>query len=92
MKPRQEIYDLYWYFAYERQSIFFKKLRGEKPPWTKDPILQTYKFCNAYRASDRVSQYLIRNVIYTDKKYTDEDIVLELFYLNYLIRLLLGNY
>lgn len=75
MKPRQEIYDLYWYFAYERQSIFFKKLRGEKPPWTKDPILQTYKFCNAYRASDRVSQYLIRNVIYTDKKYTDEDIV-----------------
>ena len=25
-----------------------------------------YKFTNAYRASDRVSQYLIRNVIYRD--------------------------
>ena len=33
-------------------------------PWTEDPILRRYKFTNAYRASDRVSQYLIRNVIY----------------------------
>jgi hypothetical protein len=35
-----------------------------QPPWTKDPILNRYKFTNVYRASDRVSQYLIRNVIY----------------------------
>ena len=28
------------------------------------PVLATYKFTNAYRASDRVSQYLIRHVIY----------------------------
>lgn len=33
-------------------------------PWTYDPILQKHKFTNAYRASDRVSQYLIKNVIY----------------------------
>ena len=39
-------------------------MRGESPPWSDDPILRTYKFCNAYRASDRVSQYLIREVIY----------------------------
>ena len=39
---------------------------AEKPPWTDDPVLATYKFTNAYRASDRVSQYLIRNVIYRD--------------------------
>ena len=29
-------------------------------------MLAIYKFTNAYRASDRVSQYLIRNVIYRD--------------------------
>ena len=28
MKKRQEIYDLYWYFAYERQNIFLKKISG----------------------------------------------------------------
>lgn len=28
MKKRQEIYDLYWYFASERQNIFIKKING----------------------------------------------------------------
>ena len=54
MKKRQEVYDLYWYFACERQNIFIKKLNGEPAPWTKDLILQEYKFCNSYRVNDRV--------------------------------------
>lgn len=61
---RQEVYDTYWRFAAERQSIFHCRARGERSPWTDDPILVRFKFCNAFRASDRVSQYLIRNVIY----------------------------
>jgi len=57
------VFDTFWRFAAERQNIFFKKLAGEHYPWTVDPILRKYKFTNAYRACDRVSQYLIRNVI-----------------------------
>lgn len=72
MKKRQEVYDLYWYFACERQNIFWKKLNGNPAPWTQDPILQTYKFCNSYRVNDRVSQYLIKNVIYNGKNYSKE--------------------
>lgn len=53
----------YWRFAAARQDIFFKRFRGEPPPWTADPILLEHKFTNAYRACDRVSQYLIRHVI-----------------------------
>ena len=75
MRKRKEIYNLYWYFAAERQNIFYKKLRGEEAPWTEDKILQEYKFCNSYRASDRVSQYLIKNVIYNGKKYSKEDMI-----------------
>ena len=75
MKKRQEVYDLYWYFACERQSIFWKKLNGDKLPWTNDEILQEYKFCNSYRVNDRVSQYLLRNVIYNGKKYSNDDII-----------------
>ena len=75
MKKRQEIYDLYWYFAFERQNIFWKKLNGEPAPWTKDKILQEYKFCNSYRVNDRVSQYLLKNVIYNGRKYSDEDML-----------------
>lgn len=67
--PRQirvtEAFDTYWRFAAERQEIFFRRLHGHDAPWTDDPILREFKFTNAYRASDRVSQYLIREVIYS---------------------------
>ena len=59
-----EVYDTYWRFAAERQAVFFRKMWKTPQPWTQDPILTQYKFTNAYRASDRVSQYLIRRVIY----------------------------
>lgn len=58
------VFATYWRFAAERQKVFLRRVSGERYPWTNDPVLQTYKFTNAYRASDRVSQYLIRNVIY----------------------------
>ena len=60
------VFGAYWYFAAERQSIFFRRLQGSLKQITNDPVLHAYKFTNAYRASDRVSQYLIRNVIYRD--------------------------
>lgn len=61
-----EVYESYWRFAAERQAVFFRRANGSVYPWTQDPVLLVYKFTNAYRASDRVSQYLIRHVIYRD--------------------------
>ncbi|MCC8410994.1 hypothetical protein LJ707_18790 [Mucilaginibacter sp. UR6-1] len=58
------VLDTYWKFATERQNIFFNRIKGEGK-LTSDPILNKHKFTNAYRASDRVSQYLINNVIYS---------------------------
>jgi hypothetical protein len=66
------VYNTYWKFAAERQAIFFRRFRGDPHPWTQDPILEKHKFTNAYRASDRVSQYLIRNVIYRGDQSPDE--------------------
>lgn len=60
------VFGAYWQFAAERQRIFFRRLGGSLLRLTNDPVLLGYKFTNAYRASDRVSQYLIRNVIYRD--------------------------
>lgn len=57
-------FDSYWALAAERQEIFFRRLRGDQAPWTTDPILAANRFTNAYRASDRVSQHLINEVIY----------------------------
>ena len=71
---KTKAYDTYWKFACERQNVFFNRLENEYP-WTHDPILEKYKFTNAYRACDRVSQYLLRNVIYTDEKFSAENIL-----------------
>ena len=71
---KTKVYDTYWKFACERQNIFFRKLEGKKENLTHDNILKKYKFTNVYRANDRVSQYLIRNIIY-QKGFTEEDII-----------------
>lgn len=58
------VYDTYWRFAFERQRVFFNKLR-QVHPLTLDTIMQKYRFTNVYRASDRVSQFLIKDVVYS---------------------------
>jgi len=64
-KKRQEVFDAYWKFAFERQEVFFKRLNGQQYPWTEDDIIKKHRFTNVYRATDRVSQFLIKEVIYS---------------------------
>lgn len=70
-----EVYNAYWQFAYQRQEVFFNRLFNHKPPWTEDKVIQKYKFTNAYRVTDRVSQYLVRNVIYSKQNFSAEDTI-----------------
>lgn len=65
-------FDTYWRFAAERQAIFCRRMKQAVAPWTKDSILQRHKFTNAYRASDRASQFLIKHVIYEGDSSHDE--------------------
>lgn len=71
--PRENIWNIYWYFASERQRVFERRVAGEPDPWTQDPVLQRFKFCNVFRAADRVSQYLIRHVTYHGESCSAED-------------------
>jgi len=59
-----EVYDTYWYLAAERQAMYERRLADPSGPWTADPVLRAHRFTNTYRAADRVSQYLIREVQY----------------------------
>jgi alpha-glutamyl/putrescinyl thymine pyrophosphorylase clade 1 len=52
--------------------MYERRLRGEASPWTVDPILRSFRFTNAFRAADRVSQFLIRKVIYEGDASADE--------------------
>lgn len=78
-KPKKSIvFNTYWQFAAKRQDIFFNKI-NLITPLTTDPILERHRFTNVYRASDRVSQYLIRNVIYQDgMTFTKNDLLLRI--------------
>lgn len=65
-------YEVYWSFAAERQRVYRRRLDGERGALTTDPVIAAHRFTNAYRASDRVSQYLIQHVLYdSDRAWTD---------------------
>jgi hypothetical protein len=73
---REDVYRTYWAFASERQRIFEARLAGVSGPWTDDPILGSYRFCNVFRAADRVSQHLIQHAAYGDCSADIDDVFL----------------
>lgn len=50
---------LYW--VIERETIRIKRQQRLPPPWTDDPILQEFRFCNVRRMDDKVSNWLLTN-------------------------------
>jgi hypothetical protein len=73
--PRREVFDAYWSFAAERHAIFERRLADAPSPWSIDPILAEHRFCNAFRAADRVTQELVA-VAYADSDQQPEDVLL----------------
>tara|TARA_B100000949_G_C14260951_1_gene442826 strand:- start:626 stop:1702 length:1077 start_codon:yes stop_codon:yes gene_type:complete len=68
------VFEAYWYFVHERQNMFRRRLEGlNRHEASEDKILASHRFTNVYRASDRVSQYLIRNVIWEAAELRSDD-------------------
>lgn len=67
-----EVFDTYWKFAATRQKVYERRIAGLPGPWTDDSIISEHRFTNCFRASDRVSQFLINNVIYEGTQDPDE--------------------
>jgi len=59
MNDRQREERVKEFFAYcrERYRIMLKKDAGAPGPWTDDPVLQQYRFCNVFREDDRVTRW-----------------------------------
>lgn len=67
-------------FVTERYRIHIRKdFLKQKAPWTNNPILLQYKFCNIRREHDRQSQYLIKNIS-TNPCLSLEDKIVNSFY------------
>jgi len=79
MKVNDLTYKYYFYFMQERMNMFWKRYECLEKPFTEDKILSKHKFTNVYRSQDRVSQYLLKYVIYnTSEKFNDIDILLRI--------------
>ena len=76
--PRNAIYPFYWIFASRRQAVFEKRVAGAPSPWSDDLILRRFKFCNVFRAADRVSQYMIREVACSREKTSAADRIFQI--------------
>lgn len=50
---------LYW--ISERENIRQRRMERAEKPWTSDPILRDYKFCNVFREHDRVTEWVHSN-------------------------------
>lgn len=51
----------FFLFIKERHSIYLRRQKGAAKPWTQDPILRQYRFCNMYRELDTVTMWIREN-------------------------------
>lgn len=49
-------------YARKRQQITLDRAAGKPRPWTKDPILQKYRFCSVFREDDKTTRWFRDNV------------------------------
>lgn len=54
------MYGLLKHWITEREAIRIRKETGQPQPWTKDPILATWRFCNVNRCDDRVTRAIFQ--------------------------------
>ena len=62
------VFDTFWWFAAERLAMYYRRLEESSAPWATDSILAAHRFTNTYRAADRVTQYLMREIHYNPNR------------------------
>lgn len=76
LRVRDEAFEYYFYFMQERMKLFLGRYREDI--FTEDETLKKYRFTNVYRACDRVSQYLINDVIEPLESSNAKDLILNI--------------
>jgi hypothetical protein len=45
----------------ERYAILQRRVAGQAPPWTADPVMASVRFCNVHREDDKVTKWMREN-------------------------------
>lgn len=53
------------FFAYarKRQQVLLNRMAGNPWPWTDDPVLRQYRFCNVFRQDDTTTKWIVENLL-----------------------------
>lgn len=54
--------DQFFWLAREREGIRAAREQGKPKPWTNDPVLQRYRFCNVFREDDKTTRWFNEHV------------------------------
>lgn len=77
LKFKKRQLDIFWYWINERHRIHLRKEAGKPWPWTEDPILQKFKFTNAFRQLDRVTVEWTNRYLKLPKRMSHGDIIFQ---------------
>ena len=53
--------DGFFKYINERHQIYCRRQAGIQAPWTEDPIIKEFSFCNVFRELDSVTIWLRKN-------------------------------
>ncbi|KAK7055139.1 chromo domain-containing protein [Favolaschia claudopus] len=76
------VLDTLFHWLAERKAIDDRRREGMPAPWTEDPVLSEYKFCNAYRVLDRTTQFIISEVIEKGSHLSDTELLFRILLFN----------
>jgi len=63
MKLDNDEFKKFLQFTKDRHQVYINRFINNMPrPWTEDPILNEYKFCNVYRELDRGTLYFVEQI------------------------------
>ena len=74
MTARKDIALFFW-TARERERIRLARAAGQPAPWTDDPVLASFYFCNVNREHDKVTMWLRKNVTRKLARASDEHVI-----------------
>ena len=60
-------------FIKERHAIYLRRKAKQPWPWTNDPILREYRFCNVYRNLDKETALIHKNWLFDKSRPVDPD-------------------
>lgn len=63
MNINESVYTVFRHWIDERERVRLRKEAGDAQPWTTDPIIAEWRFCNVNRCDDRETKWIFKHIV-----------------------------